>query len=235
MLRGILTLTLSLCLGAAAAPPALAQAAAPITEQEAHAIGVDAYVYFYSAHDDGHLPQAIHEHRARQGVRQRADEHVRQRARHIRRRISRASCAPTSTRCIPSAWLDLTKEPMVVSAPDTDGRYYLLPMLDMWTDVFASPGWRTTGTKAGNIPGGTARAGGRTARQVHRGVQASEGHPAHRRADTLCLGYRPHQDRRPAGLCGRPQDPGRLQGHAAFRMGQDAQAGRGQDRIPAST
>ena len=50
-----------------------------------------------------------------------------------------------------SAWLDLSQEPVVLTVPDTRGRYYLLPMLDLYTNVFASPGKRTTGTDACNF------------------------------------------------------------------------------------
>jgi len=48
-------------------------------------------------------------------------------------------------------WLDLSNGPIVLSVPDTNGRYYLMPTLDMWTDVFCSVGARTTGTQAGNF------------------------------------------------------------------------------------
>lgn len=40
---------------------------------------------------------------------------------------------------------DVSKEPLIFTIPDSQGRYYLMQFLDMWTDVFASPGSRTTG------------------------------------------------------------------------------------------
>ena len=45
------------------------------------------------------------------------------------------------------AWLELEKEPMVITVPASD-RYYLLPLLDAFSNVFKSPGTRTTGNGA---------------------------------------------------------------------------------------
>ncbi len=58
---------------------------------------------------------------------------------------------PNADTLYSSAWLDLTKEPYILHVPDEHGRYYLMPMLSAWTNVFADPGTRTTGSKAHNF------------------------------------------------------------------------------------
>jgi len=56
--------------------------------------------------------------------------------------------APNADTLYTTAWIDLSKEPWILSIPDMKDRYFLFPMLDAWTNVFQVPGKRTTGTKA---------------------------------------------------------------------------------------
>ena len=56
--------------------------------------------------------------------------------------------APNADTLYTTAFFDVGDEPWVVSAPDMKGRYFLLPFLSGWTDVFQVPGSRTTGTQA---------------------------------------------------------------------------------------
>jgi hypothetical protein len=132
----------------AASTPANAQA--PVSAQEARAIAVDAYLYFY--------PLVTMDITRKQSTNIEAGKEFGKGPMNMFVNVPAYPPAEFKTVVRPNfdtlysiAWLDLTKEPMVVSAPDTGGRYYLLPMLDMWSDVFASPGWRTTGTQAGNF------------------------------------------------------------------------------------
>jgi hypothetical protein len=56
--------------------------------------------------------------------------------------------APNADTLYTTAWIDAGKEPWVLSIPDMKGRYFLVPLLDGWTNVFQVPGSRTTGTGA---------------------------------------------------------------------------------------
>ena len=47
-----------------------------------------------------------------------------------------------------SLWFDVSKEPLVVSVPEPRGHYYMMSMLDLWSDVFATLGTRTVGQSA---------------------------------------------------------------------------------------
>jgi hypothetical protein len=148
MKRTILAILISFCLFAALTTTISAQPAT--TEQEAQAIGVNAYLYFYPLVTmDLTRKQSTNIEPGKEVGKgpMNAFTNVREYPPGNFKGVVRINFDTLYS----IAWLDMTKEPMIVSAPNTDGRYYLLPMLDMWTDVFASPGWRTTGTQAGNF------------------------------------------------------------------------------------
>ena len=122
----------------------------PISESQAHAIGVDAYVYFYSMITmDLTRKQSTNIEPGKEFGKGPMNMFVN--VPEFPPANFKGVVRPNFDTLYSIAWLDMTKEPVVVSVPDTNGRYYLLPMLDMWSDVFASPGWRTTGTKAGTF------------------------------------------------------------------------------------
>ena len=134
---------------AATTSPASAQKPG-VTAEEAHAIGVNAYLYLYSL--------VTMDITRKQSTNIEPGKEIGKGPMNVFVNIPEYPPITVKTVVRPNydtlyslAWLDITKEPMIVSVPDTGGRYYLLPMLDMWTDVFASPGWRTTGTQAGNF------------------------------------------------------------------------------------
>ncbi len=50
-----------------------------------------------------------------------------------------------------AAWLDITRNPVVLNVPDTNDRYYVMQLMDAWSNTFSSIGRRTTGTDAGKF------------------------------------------------------------------------------------
>jgi hypothetical protein len=151
MTRGTIALTLSLLVSSALSSPAMAQGAPrAVSEAEAQAIATDAYIYFYSL-----ITMDV---TRKQFINIEPGKELGKGPMNMFNNVPEYPPAdfkgvvrPNFDTLYSISYLDMTKEPVVVSVPDTNGRYYLLPMLDMWSDVFASPGWRTTGTQAANF------------------------------------------------------------------------------------
>ncbi len=125
--------------------PGLTEDKAKLTEAEAAQIGKEAYVFGYP------LVTMEITRRVMTNTAEPRDNHAPMGQFHHARTYPNASfrdvTAPNADTLYSTAWLDVSKEPYILSLPDEEGRYYLMPMLDAWTTVFQVPGKRTTGTK----------------------------------------------------------------------------------------
>lgn len=70
---------------------------------------------------------------------------------HTRRLLGPADrrvVTPNNDTLYSNTWLDLSDGPLLIHAPDTLGRYYVLGFLDFWTNPFFHAGTRVTGNQA---------------------------------------------------------------------------------------
>lgn len=69
---------------------------------------------------------------------------------HLRRVPDTASSEPRPSldTLRSSLWFDVSAEPLIITLPDADDRFFTLSLLDAWGDAFACLGGRSTGTRA---------------------------------------------------------------------------------------
>lgn len=121
-----------------------AQTTAEITQQEANEIAIEAYVYLHPL-----LTMDISRRTLTNTPEGRLNQFAHNRV--FPKAEDREVVRPNFDTLYSSAWVDISEEPMIISMPDTKDRHYILPIMDMWTDVFVAAGKRTSGTKAKNI------------------------------------------------------------------------------------
>jgi len=115
-----------------------------LTPTEAQQIAQDAYVYGYPLVTMEYTRRVMTNVRKPAGTRAPMGTIIR--VREYPTAAFRDVTAPNADTLYTTVWIDVKKEPWVLSLPDAHDRYYLFPMLDGWTDVFQVPGKRTTGT-----------------------------------------------------------------------------------------
>jgi hypothetical protein len=114
------------------------------TPQEAKDLAIEAYIYGYPLVTMEMTRRVMTNVAKPQGTRAPMGNLIR--LRQYPTAAFRDVTAPNADTLYTTAFIDVGREPWVLSLPEAHDRYYLFPMLDAWTDVFQAPGKRTTGT-----------------------------------------------------------------------------------------
>ncbi|MEQ1515043.1 MAG: DUF1254 domain-containing protein [Usitatibacteraceae bacterium] len=112
-------------------------------EQNAYALGVQAYIYCFPW---AYMPEA-------RWTRSESANRQANRFAHIRKLEDASKTsggAPNNDTLYSRAWLYLKDEPMILSVPEIRNRYYTMELVDFMGDNFDYVGVRATGTAAGN-------------------------------------------------------------------------------------
>ena len=115
-----------------------------VTPEEAKQIAEEAYIYGYPLVTMEMTKRVMTNVTQPEGTRAPMGQFVRMRT--YPTAAFRDVTAPNASTLYTTTWLDVSKEPWILSLPEANDRYYLFPMLDGWTNVFQVPGKRTTGT-----------------------------------------------------------------------------------------
>jgi hypothetical protein len=127
------------------AGPMPVRAEPAVSPQQAYEIGLEAYLYFY--------PLVLMDITRSQMTNVPPGGFLRTRPMNALLHVrgfptpdSKTVVRPNFDTLYSLTWLDVSKEPVIVTVPAAAERYYLLPLMDMWTDVFAVIAERTTGS-----------------------------------------------------------------------------------------
>lgn len=122
----------------------------PVTEAGAKAISAEAYVYGYPLVTMDTTRQVMTNVSKPDPAKLRAPMAQFSNARDYPTAASKDVTAPNIDTLYATAWVEVGAEPWVLHIPKMGDRYYLFPMLDAWSNVFADPGQRL-GVKGGDF------------------------------------------------------------------------------------
>lgn len=122
-----------------------------VGEREATAIAIDAYTYGYPLVMMEMTRRVMTNVATPEAFLAPMGQFAHQRQLPSLRDVPLMRGAPNPDLLFSTAWVDVSKEPCIITLPDFKKRFYLINIVDAWSSVVGSPGQRTLGNRPPRI------------------------------------------------------------------------------------